>query len=231
MKHILVVDDDRLNLVLAYDTLKPYYSVSVVNSGVEALRFLESKDVDLILLDIEMPVMNGIETLKKIKSTKETAEIPVIFLAGLDDSKIEAQCIELGAQDYIIKPFYAPGMLVRIRRILELNDLRKNLENLVQEKTKEIEYLTIQTITSFADFIDAKDRYTKFHSQHVAKLAEKMAVKLGWDRTDIRNLYYSALLHDIGKIGVPDYILNKPGKLTEEEYAIIKKHPVIGGEI
>lgn len=231
MKHILVVDDDRLNLVLAYDTLKPYYSVSVVNSGVEALRFLESKDVDLILLDIEMPVMNGIETLKKIKSTKETAEIPVIFLTGLDDSKIEAQCIELGAQDYIIKPFYAPGMLVRIRRILELNDLRKNLENLVQEKTKEIEYLTIQTITTFADFIDAKDRYTKFHSQHVAKLAEKMAVKLGWDRTDVRNLYYSALLHDIGKIGVPDYILNKPGKLTEEEYAIIKKHPVIGGEI
>ena len=231
MKHILVVDDDRLNLVLAYDTLKSFYSVSVVNSGIQALKFLESREVDLILLDIEMPVMNGIETLKKIKSVAETSEIPVIFLTGLDDSRIEAQCIELGAQDYIVKPFYAPGMLVRIRRILELNELRKNLENLVQEKTKEIEYLTVQTITSFADFIDAKDSYTKFHSQHVAKLAERMAVKLGWERAEIRNLYYSALLHDIGKIGVPDYILNKPGKLTEEEYSIIKKHPVIGGEI
>ena len=83
-----------------------------------------------------MPVMNGIETLKKIKSVAETSEIPVIFLTGLDDSRIEAQCIELGAQDYIVKPFYAPGMLVRIRRILELNELRKNLENLVQEKQK-----------------------------------------------------------------------------------------------
>ena len=131
MKHILVVDDDRLNLVLAYDTLKSFYSVSVVNSGIQALKFLESREVDLILLDIEMPVMNGIETLKKIKSVAETSEIPVIFLTGLDDSRIEAQCIELGAQDYIVKPFYAPGMLVRIRRILELNELRKNLENLV----------------------------------------------------------------------------------------------------
>ena len=136
MKHILVVDDDRLNLVLAYDTLKSFYSVSVVNSGIQALKFLESREVDLILLDIEMPVMNGIETLKKIKSVAETSEIPVIFLTGLDDSRIEAQCIELGAQDYIVKPFYAPGMLVRIRRILELNELRKNLENLVQEKQK-----------------------------------------------------------------------------------------------
>ena len=136
MKHILVVDDDRLNLVLAYDTLKSFYSVSVVNSGIQALKFLESREVDLILLDIEMPVMNGIETLKKIKSVAKTSEIPVIFLTGLDDSKIEAQCIELGAQDYIVKPFYAPGMLVRIRRILELNELRKNLENLVQEKQK-----------------------------------------------------------------------------------------------
>jgi len=231
VKHILVVDDDRLNLMLAYETLKEYYSVSIVNSGAEALKFLTGKEVDLILLDIEMPGMNGIETLKNIKNEKKIAEIPVIFLTGLDDHKIEAQCIELGAQDYIIKPFYPPGMLVRIRRVLELDDLRKNLEQLVLEKTREIEYLTVQTITSFADFIDAKDSYTKYHSQHVAKYAEKMALKLGWDKADIKNLYYSALLHDIGKIGVPDYILNKPGKLTQEEYSIIKKHPVIGGEI
>lgn len=231
MKHILVVDDDRFNLVVAYDALKKDYRVSLANSGHEALQILEEKEVDLILLDIEMPEMNGMETLERIKGNPQTAMIPVMFLTGISDNKVEAKCIELGAQDYIIKPFYEPAMLVRIKRILELEGLRKHLELMVADKTKEIECLTIQTITSFANSIDAKDSYTKHHSQHVAKLAEKMARKLEWDINEIRNLYYSALLHDIGKIGIPDYILNKPGKLTDEELTIIKKHPVIGGEI
>lgn len=231
MKHILVVDDDRFNLVVAYDALKKYYRVSVANSGREALQILDDKEIDLILLDIEMPEMNGIDTLKIIKDNPQTAMIPVIFLTGINNNDVEAKCIELGAQDYIIKPFYEPAMLVRIKRILELEGLRKHLELMVAEKTKEVECLTIQTITSFANSIDAKDSYTKHHSQHVAKLAEKMARKLGWDINEIRNLYYSALLHDIGKIGIPDYILNKPGKLTADEMEIIRKHPVIGGEI
>jgi putative two-component system response regulator len=223
MKHILIVDDDRFNLIIAYDTLKKHYMVSVANSGQEALDILKEKEVDLILLDIEMPEMNGIETLEKIKENNKTAKIPVIFLTAINDNKVEAKCIELGAQDYIVKPFYEPAMLVRIRRTLELEDLRKHLESLVSEKTKEIECLTVQTITSFANSIDAKDSYTKYHSQHVAKYAEKMAKKLGWDKSEI--------LHDIGKIGIPDYILNKPGKLSAEEYEIIKKHPVVGGDI
>lgn len=231
MKHILVVDDDRFNLVVAHDALVKHYKVSTVNSGREALEFLEKKEVDLILLDIEMPEMNGIETLERINSNPQLASIPVIFLTGISDNDVEAKCIELGAQDYIIKPFYEPAMLVRIRRVLELMALRKHLEQLVTEKTKEVECLTIQTITSFANSIDAKDSYTKYHSQHVAKYAERMARKLGWEKQEIRNLYYSALLHDIGKIGVPDFVLKKPSRLTEEEFDIIKKHPGVGGEI
>jgi putative two-component system response regulator len=231
MKHILVVDDDRLNLAMAFDTLKKHYMVSVANSGIKALELLKEKEVDLILLDIEMPEMNGIETFEKIKENPRIAQIPVVFLTSINDNKVEAKCIELGAQDYIVKPFYEPAMLVRIRRTLELEGLRKHLEYSVSEKIREIECLTIQTITSFANSIDAKDSYTKYHSQHVAKYAEKMAKKLGWDKNEVCNLYYSALLHDIGKIGIPDYILNKPGKLTDEEYDIIKKHPAVGGDI
>lgn len=231
MRHILVVDDDKLNLAMAYDALKKEFMVSLVSSGTEALAFLENKAVDLILLDIEMPQMNGIETLKIIKDNVSTSNIPVIFLTAVDDSQIEAECIALGAQDYIIKPFYQPAMAIRIHKVLELESLRKNLEDMVIAKTKDIECLTIQTITSFANSIDAKDSFTKYHSQHVAKYAQQIALKLGWDEIAVRNLYYAALLHDIGKIGVPDFILSKPGRLTDEEYEAIKKHPAIGGDI
>lgn len=231
MNHILVVDDDKLNLAMAYDALKKDFMVSLVSSGAEALEFLENKDVDLILLDIEMPRMNGIETLKKIRDNAATAKIPVIFLTAVTDNQVEAECIAMGAQDYIMKPFYQPAMESRICRVLELDNLRRNLEEMVMEKTKDIECLTIQTITSFANSIDAKDSYTKCHSQHVAKYAQQLALKLEWDDIAVRNLYYAALLHDIGKIGVPDYILSKPGRLTDEELEIIRKHPTIGGEI
>lgn len=231
MKHILVVDDNRLNLTTAKDALKELYSVSTAASGIEALKFLKNKPVDLILLDIEMPEMNGIETLMQIKLDDMVGNIPVIFLTGINDNEVEAKCLTLGAQDFIVKPFYRPAMLSRIQRVLELDELRKNLEGQVIQKTKEVESLTLQTVITFANAIDAKDPYTKGHSLRVAEYSQAIAKRLGWGELEIKNIYYTALLHDIGKIGIPDSILTKPGKLTEEEFSMIKKHPGIGVRI
>lgn len=231
MKHILIVDDSKLNLKIAEDALKEYYEVSLVLSGFEALECLKEKPVDLILLDIEMPEMNGIETMQKMQEDDMISNIPVMFLTSITDRDVEAKCLTLGAQDFITKPFYKPAMLRRVQRVLELADLRADLEQQVLAKTEELESLTIQTITTFANAIDAKDDYTKGHSLRVAQYSKLIAQKLGWGELGIRNLFYTALLHDIGKIGIPDYILNKSDKLIVSEYDIIKKHPEIGGRI
>lgn len=231
MEHILIVDDSIMVRTAAANLLKQYYKVSTAKNGFEAIEFSGNHKVDLILLDIEMPVMDGLETLKRMKCDGHLGSVPVIFLTGLTQPEIEENCLKLGARDFIAKPFHGPVMLRRIQRVLELEALKKNLEEQVAKKTEELEKLTEQTITTFANSIDAKDRYTKNHSYHVAKYAEQIGKVLGWDKTDIRNLYYSALLHDIGKIAVPDFILNKPGELTEEEFTIIKKHPETGGQI
>lgn len=231
MKHILVVDDSKLNLKVAEDALKETFQVSTARSGLETLDFLKHQKADLILLDIEMPKMNGIETLMKIKLDDTIGNIPVIFLTSIEDRDVEAKCLTLGAQDFIRKPFYKEVMIRRIQRVLELEELRANLEKEVLNKTRELESLTMQSIITFANAIDAKDPYTKGHSIRVAKYSKLIAQKLDWSEIELRNLYYTALLHDIGKIGIPDNILNKKGRLNDEEYAIIKKHPEIGGHI
>lgn len=231
MKHILVVDDSLLNLKVAAAALMDYYTVDTVDSGIAALSFLKRKAVDLILLDIEMPEMDGIETLKQMKMDDMIATIPVVFLTGITDSEVEARCISLGAQDFILKPFYKPAMLGRVNRVLELDELRKDLEGQVIQKTREVECLTMQSISTFANAIDAKDSYTKGHSMRVAKYSEQIAKKLRWSELETKNLFYTALLHDIGKIGIPDSILNKRSRLTDSEFSIVKQHPEIGGHI
>lgn len=231
MKQILIVDDNQLNLKVAAAALADLYIVSTVNSGMAALEFLKEKAVDLILLDIEMPDMDGIETLKQMKLDDMLGTIPVIFLTGITDSEVEARCISLGAHDFIIKPFYKPAMLGRIQRTLEFDELKKDLEGQVIQKTQEVECLTMQTITTFANAIDAKDNYTKGHSYRVAKYSKQIAKKLCWSELESRNLFYTALLHDIGKIGVPDQILHKQSSLSDAEYEIVKQHPEIGGHI
>lgn len=216
---------------MAEDALKAHYKISTVASGVEALAFIKECSVDLILLDIEMPQLSGIETLMQMKQDDMISNIPVIFLTALSNPDVEARCLTLGAQDFIAKPFFRTAMLQRVQRVLELQSLRSDLENQVLEKTHELEMLTIQTITTFANAIDAKDPYTKGHSFRVAQFSKLIAQKLGWSELAIQNLYYAALLHDIGKIGIPDYILTKTTALTADEVAAIQKHPEIGCHI
>ncbi|MDE7252950.1 MAG: diguanylate cyclase [Acetatifactor sp.] len=231
MRHILVVDDDKFNLVIATNTLSDGYAVSTAGSGEEALLWLESHSADMILMDIEMKGMNGIETVKLIKEDARWSHIPIIFLTATSESKVESECLQTGADDFITKPFVPMVMKSRVDRIMELYDLRYGLERELFKKTKEVEMVTMHSIMSIANTIDAKDKYTSGHSIRVAKCSMAIARELGWTEEEQQNIQYVALLHDIGKIGIPDAVLNKPSNLTEEEFAMIKKHPIIGGEI
>lgn len=231
MRHILVVDDDKFNLVIATNALSDGYAVSTTDSGEKALLWLESHSADMILMDIEMKGMNGIETVKLIKEDARWSHIPIIFLTATSDSKVESECLQTGADDFITKPFVPMVMKSRVDRIMELYDLRYGLERELFKKTKEVEMVTMHSIMSIANTIDAKDKYTSGHSIRVAKCSMAIARELGWTEEEQQNIQYVALLHDIGKIGIPDAVLNKPANLTEEEFAMIKKHPIIGGEI
>lgn len=228
---ILIVDDDRINLVMAQNLLQKEYKVVGVNSGKQAFKYLEKHTPDLILLDIFMPEIGGFEVMKKLQEHKEWSKIPVIFLTADRKPETETECFKLGAYDFIAKPFEPMVMLNRVRRTIELEGYRQDLQLRLDEKTREVELVTIEAITTVANTIDAKDDYTRGHSFRVAAYSEELAKKLGWSEEDVRNIHYVALLHDIGKIGVPDSVLNKPFKLTDVEFEMIKNHTLVGAEI
>lgn len=236
--HLLVIDDDQLNLLIAKRILAKQFEISTVTSGKDAFEYLEANHADLILLDVRMPEMDGFTFLRKIKENPALKDIPVICLTADNEHESELKCFELGAVDFITKPFVAEIMLQRIGRILELGRLQKELQSEVEKKTltlnkrsRQLNRLTIQVMKTLAGTIDAKDKYTNGHSIRVAEYSKMIAEKLNMTLNEQEDIYYIGLLHDIGKIGIPDEIINKTSKLTEEEYDIIKTHPVIGSEI
>jgi putative two-component system response regulator len=238
MDRILVVDDDRMNLKMAEHILKQNYEVLCVTSGEEALEFLAQERMDLILLDLHMPGMDGLEVFEKIKASDRTKDTPVIFLTADSERETEVKIFNAGAMDYIQKPFLAEVVIRRIGRILELYHLQQSLQNEVDKKTVElresnrkVRHLSEQMMMTLANTVDAKDQYTRGHSVRVATYAKEMAVRMGKSKEETDMVYYIGLLHDIGKIGISDAIINKPGKLTDEEYAVIKTHPAIGADI
>ena len=230
-KRILVVDDSIINLKIVEAVLKNDYQLKLVQSGEEALAYLTNYAVDLVLLDIMMPDKDGYEVFEEIKKLDNNQNVPVIFLTADSDADTEIKGLEMGAVDFIRKPFVPAVMVNRIQRILQLDELTKNLEGKVIEKTNQIKQLSFEIIATIASMIEAKDSYTKGHSLRVAEYSGLLAQGLGWSDAAVQNLKYIALLYDIGKVGVPDNVLNKPGKLTEAEYNIIKSHTTIGGEI
>lgn len=231
MKCILVVDDYPTNLKFVESTLKDYYKLILVKSGQKALDYLSKNVVDMVLLDILMPEMDGFETFERIKQLELNKDVPVIFLTADVDVDNEIKGLQMGAVDFIRKPFVPEVMLNRINHILQLDELNKDLENRVKEKTVQVERLSFEIISTIASMIEAKDRYTKGHSVRVAEYSALLAAALGWSEEDVKNLKYIALLHDIGKVGIPDNVLNKPGRLTDAEFDIIKSHTTIGGDI
>lgn len=235
---ILVIDDDAMNLKMAEFILKRDYEVVCVSSGREALDYLTQSVPDMILLDLHMPEMNGLEVLEKIHGMEKVCHVPVVFLTADSERETEIKIFQAGAMDYIQKPFLAEVVRHRIGRLLELYHLQQSLQQEVEKKTRQLkessermQRLSVQVMLSLASAIDAKDAYTKGHSMRVAQYSCELAKRMGKTGREIEDIYYIGLLHDIGKIGIPNAIINKPGKLTEEEYAVIQSHPAIGAEI
>ena len=233
MDWIVIVDDDTSNLVQAGKILSNHnMRVTALKSGQALLHYVKDNKPDLILLDIRMSGMDGFETLKKLKSQMPPdEEIPVIFLTGNDTPESETYGLQLGAMDFIRKPFVADVLVLRVKHILELVRLQRDLSTEVTKKTLAYESLSLHLVQTLAETIDAKDSYTNGHSVRVAEYAKEIARRYGYDQKHQDEIYMMGLLHDVGKIGVPDTVINKPGRLTEAEFAKVKIHPELGAHI
>ena len=241
---ILVVDDTPDNLSLMSGLLKDAYRVKVANSGEKALKYLEGENkADLILLDIMMPGLSGYDVIKRLKADPATRAIPVIFLTAMSAAEDEKLGLELGAADYITKPISPPIVLARVRTQLEnkaagdfLRDQNAYLEAEVDRRTRELSAIQDVTILAMASLAETRDSDTGNHIRrtqyYVRALAEKLRhhPRFGYFLTDhtLQMLFKSAPLHDIGKVGIPDRILLKPGRFTPEEFEIMKSHTTLG---
>jgi len=243
-KTILLVDDTHDNLVLMSDLLKGLYKVKVANNGEKALRIAQSESPpDLILLDIMMPDMDGYEVCRLLKLEAATRDIPVIFLTALSEVSDESKGLELGAVDYLTKPVSPPIVLARVRNHLLLKasadflrDKSVFLEQEVERRTQEITAIQDVTILAMASLAETRDSDTGNHIRrtqfYVKALAEKLKThpRFAAALTDsyISVLFKSAPLHDIGKVGIPDRILLKPGRFEPHEFEIMKTHTTLG---
>lgn len=230
---IAVIDDDRMSLRLARRVFeKAGVEGAYLGSGAEALAYLGgAPGVDLVLLDVYMPDMNGFDVLKYLKADPAYRNVPVVFLTGDEDVKTETAGLHAGAADFIRKPFAAEVLLKRVKNIIELNRLHGDMASEIRAKTEKLSRAYIQIVEALAASVDAKDRYTHGHSSRVAAYSREIARRAGFSAQEQDTVFMMGLLHDVGKIGVADSIINKNGKLTDEEYAVIKTHPAVGAEI
>jgi len=234
---ILVVDDTPTNIDILSNTLRPDFKVRAATSGKKALHIAFSDTPpDIILLDIMMPEMDGYEVCERLKDDPATQKIPVIFVTALTDEVDEAHGLDLGAVDYITKPFSPALVKARVKNHLDLKRHRDQLEDLVVQRTQELELTQQVTIEAMGTLAEYRDPETGGHIRRTQNYVRLLAIHLCThpkfrdylDDKTIKLLYQSAPLHDIGKVGVKDNILLKPGKLTDEEFVDMKKHVDFG---
>lgn len=235
---VLIVDDKPSNIDLLVDTLKSAYRLRVAKSGTKALSYAESQHPDLILLDIMMPDINGYEVCARLKENPETTDIPVIFITAMTAPEHIVRGLELGAVDYVTKPFYGLEVLARVRTHVTLNRMREALnqqnvllERMVREKTAALEEMFNATIQTMALAVEIRDPYTAGHQTRVATLACAIARKMGLDDAQVKTLRYASLMHDIGKIRIPAAIMSRPGRLLPVEREMIHIHPQVGYQL
>ena len=240
---VLIVDDEPVNISVLMDLLKEEYRLVAARNGRQALERVEGSPPDLILLDIMMPEMDGYEVCRRLKEDPQSRHIPVIFISAMSADEDETRGLELGAVDYITKPISPAIVTARVRTHLSLKQARQELaeqnlilEERVRERTAELATTQDVTILAMASLAETRDNETGNHirrTQHYIKvLAEELAKQPPYSEQltaeIIELLYKSAPLHDIGKVGIPDHVLLKPGKLTDEEFMIMKGHPGLG---
>jgi len=238
---IVLVDDEQLVLESLQRILgarRPDWIILPFSCPVKALDYLSTVGADTIITDISMPLMDGLTLLKRLKSLKFTSDIPVIMLTGLDDTTLRRKSLEAGATDLLTKPTDADDLVARIANSLRLKDYHDqlkrhnaDLEERVNQRSRELSQVRLEVIWRLAKAAEFRDEETGNHVIRVASYSRVIGEKMGLDQDFIERLFVTAPLHDIGKIGISDSILLKPGKLSPDEWEIMKQHCVIGSKI
>ena len=234
---ILIVDDEfSIRDILSQRLTEKGYKCTIASDGNSALRKLDAHEFDLALLDITMPGKSGTDVLREIQA--RYPDTAVIMITAIADVETAIKLMKMGAYDYIIKPLDLNMLATSIDRVLDKRRLildnksyQLHLEEKVKEQTQRIRESFLNSIKSLAYALEAKDKYTGGHSQRVAEMAVTIAMELGMPEDKVEKIRFAGLVHDIGKIGVSESVLNKPGKLTDEEYRHVMSHPEIGERI
>ena len=226
---ILVVDDIPGNIQIIMQAIKDEYSVIAATSGDKALALASADPApSIILLDVMMPGMDGYEVCRRLKENEKTRGIPVMFITTLDEDINEGKGLDLGAVDYIAKPINPALVKKRIRNQLELKLYRDHLEGLVRERTVQVHNTRLEIIRMLGRAAEYKDNETGTHIIRMSKYCHAMALAYGLSENEAEILLNAAPMHDVGKIGIPDKILQKPGPLDDEEWKIMKRHAYMG---
>jgi len=228
---LLIVDDAPESIDVLRAVLGHEFRLRVALNGVKALEIVEAVNPDLILLDVMMPELDGYETCRRLKQKPRTANIPIIFLTTLSESDSQLKGLELGAVDYITKPFAAPLVRSRVRTHVSLHRHQMELVELVNERTRELMETRLEIIRRLGRAAEYKDNETGMHVLRMSHMTRLLARSCGMSEIQTELLFQASPMHDIGKIGIPDRILLKPGKLDADEWEMIKRHTTIGAEI
>lgn len=241
---ILIVDDEEpIRAIVVQRLTKEGYFCVTANNGKEALNHFYKDNFPLIISDVRMPEMDGIELLKKVKAINPN--VMVIIVTAYPEIDLAVEAMRLGAYDFITKPVDLDLVALGVKKAMEKKRLEEeieayhqNLERIVEERTAEVHQASkflkkshLDSVKALAEAIEAKDPYTRGHSDRVSKISMRIGMKAGLSEDRLENLEYGALLHDIGKIGIKDEVLQKPGALSPEEYQHIQEHPLIGVKI
>ncbi len=250
---ILVVDDEeRTRIALGDILLTQDYQILEASDGLEALEKIADEAPDVVLLDIRLPRLSGLEVTRKVKGDPSTRHIPLIIVTGLDEMELRIQALKLGADDFLIKPPHVAELTARVRSLVKVKayhdhllDYQKKLEEAVSTKTRllretleelarahqKLKESSLHTIYSLSRASEYRDENTAAHIRRMSQCAAAVARRIGLDDAAVETILYASPMHDIGKIGIPDRILLKPGKLTPEEWAVMKQHTLFGSQI
>lgn len=238
--HILLVDDNSTNVALLEKLLanQGFRNVDSTTDPFNVMPILKTQEIDLLILDLSMPGMSGFDVMHAIRKAELPYWVPIIVLTAHDDKEARLRALSLGARDFILKPFNNMETLNRIRNTIELKLMHanlatqnKNLDAKVRERTKELEDAQIEILRALSRAAECKDNETGNHTIRMARYAQLIALEYGMPEIDALDLFYASPMHDVGKIGIGDNILLKPGKLTEDEFAIMKQHTTLGFNI
>lgn len=237
---ILVVDDNQTNVVLLKKLLQGsgYTNVEGISDSREVKAMYERQPYDLVLLDIRMPHYDGFEIIGQLKSIPSELSPNVMILTAQTDQETKLKALDLGAKDFLHKPFDRLEVLTRIRNMIEVHILHRELrgqneelEAKVRERTFEIEETRLEVVRSLGRAAEYKDNETGMHVVRMSKISKLLADLIGMSKADADLLLHASPMHDVGKIGIPDHVLLKPGKLDDEEWEIMKRHAGMGSEI